>query len=181
MNRNSQKRVLRQVGLSSAVAATVLVTSVGVASATTHSARPATAPAARTSNFTGPNAPLLRLRVPGTNGDVTEVTDTSITLKNFDGTTMSFAINSATMVTDHRRSASTSDLALGEEALVVVNPADSAAAGSITIVSAHANSAWPDGAGPRWKSAGLPAVVSPERENDARTTRGAVAHNRTPE
>jgi hypothetical protein len=179
MNRKSRKRVLRHVGLSSAIAATVLVSGVGVASAATHPSRPANALMARGSKDATATAPAMRANESGIEGDVTALTPSSITLVNFDGTLLTYAINSSTNVTVRRASDSSSNLSLGENVLVVVNPADSSAAGSITIVPA--DRAGRMGTGPGLMGVGAFAVTAPVSENEIATpTRGAVRHNRSP-
>ena len=178
MKRKSRKRVLRHVGLSSAIAATVLVSGVGVASAATHPSRPAAALMARSSKDAATTASLMRAHESGVGGDVTALTPSSITLVNFDGTSLTYAINSSTSVTDRRASDSSSNLSLGENVLVVVNPADSSAAGSITIVPADRAGRM---AGPGLMGVGAFAVTAPVGENEiGTTTRGAVRNNRSP-
>jgi hypothetical protein len=143
MNQPPRRGVLRKVGLSSAIAVTVLVGGVGVASASTHSST-AVFPAAVQgsnavgSNDAGTNAPLMPPRGPGgISGDVKSLTDTSFTIVNIDRTASTYAINASTTITNLRHRAGAASLAVGENVLVVPNSSDSGVAGSIAIVPAN--------------------------------------------
>jgi hypothetical protein len=120
------------------VAVSVLASAVGVAGASTHASRFANAPAARSSKDAGTNAPPMPLGGPGgVGGDVKAVTGSSITIVSSDGTASTYALNSATTVTDIRQSATPARLSLGESVHIVVSSVDSTVAGSITIVPAN--------------------------------------------
>ena len=128
-----RKRVLRNVGLSSAIAVTVLVSGVGVASASTHSPKSVSALALRSSRDASTTSPPpTPPRGPsGVGGDVTALTSSSITIVNFDGTASTYVINSSTVVTNLRQSATTASLALGENVRIVASSTDTSVAGSI--------------------------------------------------
>ena len=81
MNRTSRLRALRRVGLSSAVAVTVLASAAGVAGASTHASRFANRPAVRSSMDAGTNAPPMPPGGPrGIGGDVKAFASSSITV-----------------------------------------------------------------------------------------------------
>ena len=133
-----RKRVLRNVGLSSAIAVTVLVSGVGVASASTHSPKSVSALALRSSRDASTTSPPpMPPRGPsGVGGDFTALTSSSITIVNFDGTASTYVINSSTVVTNLRQSATTASLALGENVRIVASSTDTSVAGSIELVPA---------------------------------------------
>src|SRR5271170_7418445 len=103
MKQPARKRALRKVGLSSAIAVTVLVSGIGVASAATHPSKPMSPPAARGSKDDGATAPApMPPRGPlGVGGEVTAVTSSSITLTTTSGS-LTYVINSSTTVMDLR-------------------------------------------------------------------------------
>jgi hypothetical protein len=138
MNQPSRQRVLRKVGLSSAIAVTALVSGVGVASASTHSVKSVNSVALRSSkdaNTTTPPPPPPR-ETGGVGGDVNALTSSSITIVNFDGTTTTYVINSSTVITKLRHSTPVASLVLGENVHIVPSSTDAGVAGSIDIVPA---------------------------------------------
>jgi hypothetical protein len=135
MKQPSRKRVLRRVGVSSAIAVTVLAGGVGVASASTYPLKSAPPAATSGSNDAGTTSPPpMPPRGPGgVGGDVTALTDASITVVTPDGTANTYTINSSTVITDRRQVATAASLALGENVLVTASTADASVAASIDI------------------------------------------------
>jgi len=138
MKRPSRQRVLGKVGLSSAIAVTVLVSDIGVASASTHSLKAVHPVALRDSKDASTTTPPpMPPRGPGgIGGDVNALTSSSITIVNFDGTTTTYAFNSSTVITRFRQSTTAANLALGENVRIVPSSIDASVAGSIDIVPA---------------------------------------------
>jgi len=138
MIRPSRQRALRKVGLSSAIAVTVLVSGVGVASASTHSLKsvpPVTPRGSKDASTTTPT-PTPPREPGGVGGDVKTLTSTSITIVNLDGTATTYAINSRTVITKLRQSASAASLMPGENVRIEPSSTDASVAGSIDIVPA---------------------------------------------
>ena len=140
MKQRSGIRALRRVGLSSAVAITVLAGGVGVAGASNHVTKPSTSSAALDAKDVAadPSPPMPFGGPHGIGGDITALTSASVTVERLDGTTSTYAINGSTTVTDLRHGATTSNLALGENVHVIVSAADPSVASSIDIVPAAA-------------------------------------------
>jgi len=82
-------------------------------------------------------APMPPRGPSGVGGDVTALTSSSITIVNFDGTASTYVINSSTVVTNLRQSATTASLALGENVRIVASSTDTSVAGSIELVPRH--------------------------------------------
>ena len=138
MERPSRQRALRNVGLSSAIAVTVLVSGVGVASASTHSTKsvnPVALRGAKDASTTTP-PPMPPGGPEGIGGDVNALTSSSITIVNPDGTTKTYAIDSSTVIRKTRHSTTARSLALGESVRIVPSSTDGALAASIDIVPA---------------------------------------------
>jgi|GEM_PF-419666 len=138
MNQPSRQRVLRKVGLSSAIAVTVLVSGVGAASASTHSVKsvnPLTLRGSKDASTTTP-PPTPPRETGGVGGDVNALTSSSITIVNFDGITTTYVINSSTVITKLRHSTTAASLVLGENVHIVPSSTDASVAGSIDIVPA---------------------------------------------
>ncbi len=131
----SRTRALRRVGLSSAIAVTVLASGVGVASASTHPSKSAPPTATRSSKDADTTAPPpLPPRGPGgVGGDVTSLTDSSITVSNLDGTANTFTLDASTVVTNRRQVATAASLALGENVLITPSNSDATVAASVDI------------------------------------------------
>jgi len=140
MKQPSRTRALRRVGLSSAVAITVLASGVGVAGASNHSSKPSTSSTALDVKDVAadPSPPMPFGGPHGIGGDVTALTSSSVTIERLDGASSTYAINASTTVTDLRHGAATSSLALGENVHVIVSATDPSAASSIDIVPAVA-------------------------------------------
>ena len=140
MKQPSRTRALRRVGLSSAVAITVLASGVGVAGASNHTSKPSTSSAAHDAKDVAadPSPPMPFGGPHGIGGDITALTSSSVTIERLDGTTTTYAINGSTTVTDLRHGAATSTLALGENVHVIASTTDPSVASSIDIVPAVA-------------------------------------------
>jgi hypothetical protein len=138
MKQPSRTRALRRVGLSSAIAITVLASGIGVASASTHASKPAHSSTFRNAKDATTNAPppMPAGGPGGIGGDVTALTSSSVTIESFNGTATTYAINASTTVTDLREIATASSLALGDNVHMVVSSSDSSVATSIDIVPA---------------------------------------------
>jgi hypothetical protein len=138
MKRPSRQRFLRTTGLSSAIAVTVLVSGVGVASASTHSLKSVHSIDLRGSKDAGTTTPPpTPPRGPGgVGGDVNALTSTSITVVDPEGATTTYVINSSTVITKFRQRASAASLALGENVRIVPSSVDASTASSIDIVPA---------------------------------------------
>jgi hypothetical protein len=137
MKHVSRKGALRKVGLSSAIAVTVLASGIGVASASTPPSKPVSPPAALGSKDDGatPPAPMPPRGSPGIGGDVTSLSSSSITVSTLSGSS-TYSIDASTTVTDLRPGSKSESLALGENVRVVPSSSDSSVAASIMIVPA---------------------------------------------
>jgi len=138
MNQPSRQRVLRKVGLSSAIAVTVLVSGVGVASASAHTVKSVNPVALRSSKdaSTTTPPPMPPRETGGVGGDVNALTSSSITIVNFDGTATTYVINSSTVITKLRHRTTAASLVLGQNVHIVPSSTDAGVAGSIDIVPA---------------------------------------------
>ncbi len=138
MNKVTRKRTLQRASVTSAIALGVVVTGVGVASASTH----ATTPRQHTSVTAKPERHPAAAMTPGApcglGVDVTAISATSLTVSDPSGTSTTYAINAATSVTKHGQSATLNDVVVGDSVHVTVSPTDSTLASSIDIVPAGA-------------------------------------------
>ena len=151
MYRSTKKKFVRRIGVSTAVALSVAATTVGIANAATTTSRSAAHAKAlhpsawRVVPFTSPPANAAV-------GVVTALTSTSVTVSDRLGTSAVYAIDSATTVTNEGRSASVSDLKVGEHVVITLASSATVTASSIEIDPDH-------GPGPRHGRFGGPGGV----------------------
>ena len=131
MYRTTKKKLVRRVGVSTAVALSIAATGIGVANAAT------TSQAVNHAKSVHPSASRARTSVtlPAncSLGVVSAVTSSSITVKEPSGTSTTYSYNSSTSITKERSSASTADLSVGESVMLRASTSDASTLTSIDI------------------------------------------------
>ncbi len=131
--KNKMRRRVPALVLAGALAAGGVVAGIGVAGAATHAER--THGSNRASSFAkDPQGPCEGVRA---GGQISALSATSLTVKNLAGTETTYTLNSSTVVTKDRASASLSDLAVGERVHVIISPTFSSSAARVDIVTPH--------------------------------------------
>ncbi len=139
MYRTTKKKLIRRVGVCTAVAAGALGVGAGVANASTspihsaHSAvgsKDATTTPPSSSTAAGPG----QGRMGGAGGEISALSATSITVTNPSGTATTYTITSSTTVTKDRATASIADLAVGDDVHIMLSSSSSTTATRIDIV-----------------------------------------------
>lgn len=140
MYRTSKNKMVKRIGVSTIVAAGVIVTGVGIAGASSPANHKASSTKASTvaTPLSSTSAKQARssttigtMRAPG--GLVTAVSAGSITVQSFQGTSSTYTIDSSTKVTKDRLTATLADLAVGEHVRVVASSTSSTTAAGIEI------------------------------------------------
>ena len=128
MYRTTKKKLVRRVGVSTAVALSIAATGIGVANA-------ATTKAVSHAKAVHPSASRTRstAAVPANCavGVVTGVTSGSITVKDPSGASVTYTVTSTTTVTNHGTSIALSDVKVGEQVMITVASSGSTVATSI--------------------------------------------------
>jgi hypothetical protein len=132
MYRTTKKKLVKRVGISTAVALGAFGIAAGVAGASTVPGAQGASVGADDTATTTPDPGLGCARGPG--GVVTALTSTSITVTDPAGTATTFTITTSTTVTKDRSAATITDLALGDEVHVMPSAPGSTTAASIDIV-----------------------------------------------
>lgn len=138
VNRVTRMRTLKHASITSAIALGLAATGVGVASASTH-ATPARGLTSVTANAKGNHSSSTSMPpgVPGgIGGDVSAVTDSSITVTDRNGTSSTYGVDSSTTITKGAQSATLADIAVGDSVHIRVRSTDSTLASAIDIVPA---------------------------------------------
>jgi len=132
MYRTTKKKLVKRVGISTAVALGALGVGATVASAATTTSTAHANTGARDSAAPTLGHGLGCARGPG--GVVTALTSTSLTVTDPSGTAATFTITSSTTVTKDRAAAAIADLAVGDQVHVMPSAAGSMNAARIDIV-----------------------------------------------
>jgi hypothetical protein len=132
MYRTTKKKLVKRVGISTAVALGALGVGATVASAATTTSTAHARVGAHDSATPTPGSGQGCAHGPG--GVVTALTSTSITVTDPSGTASTFTITSSTPVTKDRATAAIADLAVGDEVHVMPSAEGSSTAARIDIV-----------------------------------------------
>lgn len=137
MSKVIRKKTLRHASISTAIAIGVVVTGVGVASASTHvtPTRPSTSLTANAKRI-HPSTSMPSGVSCGIGGDVTAITATSITVTDPSGTRSTYGVNTSTTVTKNGRGATLSDVVTGDNVHIALSSSDPTLAQAIDIVPA---------------------------------------------
>jgi hypothetical protein len=139
MYRTSKNKMVKRVGVSTIVAAGVIVTGVGIAGASSPAVHKASitkasnvvTPLSSTSVKQARSSTTGMMRAPG--GLVTAVSAGSITVRGLQGTSSTYTIDSSTKVTKDRLTATVAELAVGEHVRVITSSTSSTTAAGIEI------------------------------------------------
>lgn len=130
--KNKIRRRLPVIVVTSALAAGGVVAGIGVAGASTHAARTHVSSHAASTRSADPQGPCDGVHAGGL---VTAVSATSLTVTNPAGTATTYTLDSSTVVTKDRASASLGDLAVGEHVRVAAS--SSTTATRVDIATPH--------------------------------------------
>jgi hypothetical protein len=138
MSKVTHKRTLRHASISSAIALGVVVTGVGVASASasTTTKSPSTSATANAKRLHPSSMPTTPGAPCGIGGDVTAISDTSISITDPNGTATTYSVNASTTVTKNGQSATLADIVVGDNVHIALSSTDPTLAGTIDIVPA---------------------------------------------
>ncbi len=141
MYRIPKNQLAKRTGVSALVALGALATGAGIAGAATHAAPHSTvqntvlSPSSRGGHGHGPGSDFADApgMMRGLGGLVTSVSGTSITVKDLQGTSTTYAIDAATKVTKERQIATAADLVVGEHVRILVSTTSATTAAGIDI------------------------------------------------